>query len=43
MSEIRLNLIKAFDLLKKKDFINAKLVYESILAVDQKNFDALFF
>jgi predicted O-linked N-acetylglucosamine transferase (SPINDLY family) len=43
MSEIRLNLIEAFDLLKKKDFINAKLLYESILAVDQKNFDALFF
>ena len=43
MSEIRFNLIKAFDLLKKKDFINAKLIYEKILAVDQKNFDALFF
>jgi predicted O-linked N-acetylglucosamine transferase (SPINDLY family) len=43
MSEIRFNLIKAFDLLKKKDFINAKLIYEKILALDQKNFDALFF
>jgi len=43
MSEIRFNLIKAFDLLKKKDFINAKLIYEKILAIDQKNFDALFF
>jgi predicted O-linked N-acetylglucosamine transferase (SPINDLY family) len=43
MSEIRFNLIKAFDLLKKKNFINAKLIYEKILAIDQKNFDALFF
>ena len=43
MSEIRFNLIKAFDLLKKKDFINAKFMYENILAIDQKNFDALFF
>ena len=43
MSEIHSNLIRAFDLLKKNDFINAKLIYENILAVDKKNFDALFF
>jgi predicted O-linked N-acetylglucosamine transferase (SPINDLY family) len=43
MSEIHSNLVRAFDLLKKNDFINAKLIYENILAVDKKNFDALFF
>ena len=43
MSEINSNLVRAFDLLKKNDFINAKLIYENILAVDKKNFDALFF
>ena len=43
MSEIHSNLVLAFDLLKKNDFINAKLIYENILAVDKKNFDALFF
>ena len=43
MSEIHSNLVRAFDLLKKNDFINAKLIYENILSVDKKNFDALFF
>ena len=43
MSEIHSNLIRALDLLKKNDFINAKLIYENILAVDKKNSDALFF
>ena len=43
MSEIHSNLVRAFDLLKKNDFINAKLIYENILVVDKKNFDALFF
>ena len=43
MSEIHSNLVRAFDLLKKNDFVNAKLIYENILAVDKKNFDALFF
>ena len=43
MSEIHSNLIRAFDLLKKNDFINAKLIYENILVVDKKNSDALFF
>ena len=43
MSEIHSNLVRAFDLLKKNDFINAKLIYENILLVDKKNFDALFF
>ena len=43
MSEIHSNLVLAFDLLKKNDFINAKLIYENILVVDKKNFDALFF
>ena len=43
MSEIHSNLVRAFDLLKKNDFINAKVIYENILAVDKKNFDALFF
>ena len=43
MSEIHSNLITAFDLLKKNDFINAKLIYENILVVDKKNSDALFF
>ena len=43
MSEIHSNLVRAFDLLKKNDFINAKLIYENILAVEKKNFDALFF
>ena len=43
MGEIHSNLVRAFDLLKKNDFINAKLIYENILAVDKKNFDALFF
>ena len=43
MSEIHSNLVRAFDLLKKNDFVNAKLIYENILSVDKKNFDALFF
>ena len=43
MNEIHFNLAKALNLLKKNDFINAKLIYENILAVDKKNFDALFF
>ena len=43
MSEIHSNLVRAFDLLKKNDFINAKVIYENILSVDKKNFDALFF
>jgi predicted O-linked N-acetylglucosamine transferase (SPINDLY family) len=43
MSEIHFNLVRASDLLKKNDFINAKLIYENILAVDKKNLDALFF
>ena len=43
MNEIHFNLVKALNLLKKNDYINAKLIYENILAVDKKNFDALFF
>ena len=43
MSEIHSNLVRAFDLLKKNDFINAKVIYENILSADKKNFDALFF
>jgi len=43
MNKIHSNLVRAFDLLKKNDFANAKLIYENILSVDKKNFDALFF
>ena len=43
MSEIHSNLITAFDLLKKNDFINAKLIYENILVVDKKILTLFFF